>query len=295
PLARHLGMGMVAAELESLALTTIYPGRATRYRKTLEAVKVEAGPRLRQIRAALAGSFEHHKLSTRLVDRWRPFSVGAARDAGRGLASLYTLDIQVDRAMDAYLALGILHSLFAPIPGKLRDHLYTMSRHGYQALKTTVQAGEYRLRVEITTRKFARFNEAGVLAPGFDFPLKNFRKLMTSLMEGESAIDTESLRLASSQIRVFTPRGEPRILPEGSGVLDFAFDIHEELGLHAFRARINGKTRLLKARLMDGDQVEIERAEVPQVLPKWLEWAITPRARNAIRKYLRTQVQKSQA
>lgn len=294
PLARHLGMGMVAAELESLALANLYPGRASRYRKALDSLREEAGPSLRKIRAVLANSFEHHKLSTRQKDRWRPFSISAARDAGRGIAALYTLDIQVDRAMDAYLALGILHSLFPPIPGKLRDHLYTMSRHGYQALKTTVQAGEHRLRVEITTRKFARFNEAGVLAPGFDFSQGNFQNLMTSLMEGESAIDTESLRLASSQIRVFTPRGEPRTLPEGSSVLDFAFDIHEELGLHASRARINGKTRLLKARLMDGDQVAIERADTPQVLPKWLEWAVTPRARNAIRKYLRTRVRKSE-
>ena len=72
--------------------------------------------------------------------------------------------------------------------------------------------------------------------------------------------------------------------------LDLAFDIHEELGLCAHRARINGKTRLLKSRLMDGDQVEIERSQKPEVLPKWLEWAITPRARNSIRRYLRTRV-----
>ncbi|TYP00238.1 RelA/SpoT family protein [Geothermobacter ehrlichii] len=293
PLARHLGMGYVATELEALALTTIYPNRAARYRRIIEQLKQETASSLRKIRAVLSNSFEHHKLSTLQRDRWRPFSISAARDTGRGLATLYTLEIQVDRTMDAYLALGILHSLFPPIPGKLRDHLYTTSKHGYQALKTTVQAGKYRLRVEITTRKFARFNESGVLAPGFDFQLSNFKSLMKSLMEGESAIDTESLRLASSKIRVYTPRGESRILPEGSSVLDFAFDIHEELGLHARRARINGKTRLLKARLMDGDQVAIERAEKPQVLPKWLEWAITPRARNAIRKYLRSQVKKN--
>jgi GTP pyrophosphokinase len=117
---------------------------------------------------------------------------------------------------------------------------------------------------------------------------------MHSLLEGESAFDTESLRLASASIQVYTPGGETRTLPEGSSALDFAFDIHEELGLHAFRARINGQTRLLKSRLMDGDQVAIERASRPTVLPKWLEWAVTPKARNRIRRYLRTHVSKGE-
>jgi len=114
---------------------------------------------------------------------------------------------------------------------------------------------------------------------------------MQSLCDGGAAFDTESLRLASATIQVYTPLGDIRTLPEGSSALDFAFDIHEELGLHACRARINGQTRLLRSRLMDGDQVAIERGDVPEVLPKWLEWAVTPRARNCIRRYLRSRVQ----
>jgi GTP pyrophosphokinase len=192
--------------------------------------------------------------------------------------------------MDAYLFLGILHGLYPPIPGKLRDHLNMTSKHGYQALKTSVQAGEQRLRVEITTRKLARFNESGVLAPGFKFRHENFRELMKSLMEGETAFDTEALKLASATIQVYTPQGEIRILPEGSSVLDFAFDIHDSMGLHARRGLINGRTRQLKTRLLDGDQVTVETSEQPEVLPKWLEWAITPRARNSIRRYLRNKV-----
>ena len=128
-----------------------------------------------------------------------------------------------------------------------------------------------------------------------DQGLDNFQELMRSFLEGESIFDTESLRLASSSIQVYTPRGDARILPEGSCALDFGFEIHEELGLHALRARINGKTRLLKSRLLDGDQIEIERAEKPQVLPKWLEWAVTPTARNSIRRYLRNRVREEEA
>jgi GTP pyrophosphokinase len=200
------------------------------------------------------------------------------------------LEIQVDTTMDAYLALGVLHRLYNPIPGKLRDHLTVPSQFGYQSLKTSVQAGEYRLRVEITTRKLARFNESGVLTPGFEFREANFQALMRSLLEGESAIDTASLRLASASIQVYTPRGKICTLPEGSSALDFAFAIHEQLGLYAWRARINGQTRQLKTRLLDGDQVQIERSDSPGVLPKWLDWAVTPRARNQIRRYLRSRV-----
>ncbi len=293
PLAQHLGMGYVASRLDALSLNVIYPARADRYRGAIEHLQEKTAPSLRKIKATIQNSFDHNKLNSLQRDRWRPFSIAAARLTARGLATVYTLEIQVDRLMDAYLALGLLHSLFPPIPGKLRDHLNAPSHHGYQALKTTVQAGEHRLRVEITTRKFARFNEAGVLAPGFEFHLANFKKLMQSLFEGESAVDTEGLRLASAKIRVYTPQGDLLILPEGSSALDFAFDIHENLGLHAYRARINGKTRLLKARLMDGDQIAIERSQRPLVLPKWLEWAVTPKARNSIRRYLRSKVKKN--
>ncbi|HKL48674.1 MAG TPA: TGS domain-containing protein, partial [Desulfuromonadales bacterium] len=175
-------------------------------------------------------------------------------------------------------------------PGKLRDHLSVTSPFGYQSLKTTVQAGEHRMRVEITTRKLARFNDSGVLAPGFEFRKANFQALMGALVDGESAFDTESLRLASSSIQVYTPKGETVSLPEGSSALDLAFEIHEELGLYAVRARINGQSRQLKSHLMDGDQVSIERESKAQVLPKWLDWAITPKARNSIRRYLRQRV-----
>jgi GTP diphosphokinase / guanosine-3',5'-bis(diphosphate) 3'-diphosphatase len=290
PLARHLGMGYVASELDASSLTVLYPRRSRRYRQAITLLREQMDATLRKIRSEINNAFEHHKVPVLLRDRWRPFSIAATQSMARGMATLYTLEIQVDRTMDAYLALGLLHGLYPPIPGKLRDHLNVPSQFGYQALKTTVQAGESRMRVEITTRKLARFNEAGVLAPGFEFRKANFQELMQSLFEGESAFDTESLRLASASIQVYTPRGEIRTLPEGSSALDFAFHIHEELGLHAYRARINGQTRLLKSRLMDGDQVEVEICEVPGVLPKWLEWAVTPKARNGIRRYLRTRV-----
>jgi guanosine-3',5'-bis(diphosphate) 3'-pyrophosphohydrolase len=293
PLARHLGMGMVATELDSLSLTILYPKRAKQYENSTAKLRKENEPTLGRIRSEIHNVLEHSKVDALLKDRWRSFSIAAARMTSRGLQSLYTLDILVDRSMDAYITLGLLHSLYPPIPGKLRDHLNVKSQFGYQALKTTIQAGEVRLRVEITTRKLDRFNEAGVLAPGFEFRWASFQELMQSLADGESAFDMESLRLASASIQVYTPQGEVKTLPEGSSVLDFAFNIHEQLGLHAVRAQINGKTRQLKARLIDGDQVAIETAARPTVLPKWLEWAVTPKARNSIRRYLRTRVKQA--
>ena len=115
----------------------------------------------------------HAKISFSLKDRWRKFSLPAAQTMRRGLQSLYTLEILVGHSMEAYMALGLVHDLYPPITGKLRDHLHAPSQFGYQALKTTVQSGELRMRVEITTRKLARFNESGVLAPGFEFRHSN--------------------------------------------------------------------------------------------------------------------------
>ncbi|NIQ98216.1 MAG: bifunctional (p)ppGpp synthetase/guanosine-3',5'-bis(diphosphate) 3'-pyrophosphohydrolase [Desulfuromonadales bacterium] len=290
PLARHLGMGDVASELRGLSDRILYPRRSERYVHVFEMVREETEAFRRQMRARVHNALEHHKVPFKLIDRWRPFSLTAAKVMHRGLSTLYSLEIRVDHTLDAYLALGVLHGIYPPIPGKLRDHLSVTSPFGYQSLKTTVQAGEHRMRVEVTTRKLARFNDSGVLAPGFEFRKANFQALMGALVDGESAFDTESLRLASSSIQVYTPKGETRSLPEGSSALDLAFEIHEELGLYAVRARINGQSRQLKSRLMDGDQVEVERDKNAQVLPKWLDWAITPKARNSIRRYLRQRV-----
>jgi GTP pyrophosphokinase len=295
PLARHLGMGRVATELEALSLTILYSTRAERYDVAVNELRQDHEAVLGRIRSEVHNILEHYKIDALVKDRWRPFSIAAARTTIRGIPALYTLDILVDRSMDAYHALGLLHRLYPPIPGKLRDHLHVPSQYGYQALKTSVQAGEIRLRVEITTRKLSRFNESGVLAPGFEFRSSSFEDLMQSLIEGESAFDMESLRLASASIQVYTPQGDVRSLPEGSSALDFAFDIHEQLGLRAVRVRINGKTRQLKARLLDGDQIDVETADRPTVLPKWLEWAVTPRARNSIRRYLRSKVKQPRA
>lgn len=294
PLARHLGMGKVADELETLALSVLYPRRASRYRRILEEVKRRSEPALKEIRSDIISEFNRHKLNIILNDTWRSFSLEGTQRVTRGVSALYTLDILVDSTMDAYVALGLVHRLYRPITGKLRDHLNAPSQHGYQAIKTTIQAGEYRLRVRITTRKLDRFNQSGVLAPGFEFRKENFDDLMHSLLEGESVFDVDRLRLASATIQVYTPNGETRMMPEGSCALDFAFEIHENLGLHAYRARINGQTRLLKSLLMDGDQVKIEKAHSLAVLPKWLEWAITPKARNAIRRCLRTNFRENQ-
>ncbi len=294
PLARHLGMGQVADELESLALGVLYPRRARRYRLVLEELRKRSTPALKQIHSAIIAECSRHRLNVTLIDNWRSFSLEGTLRISRGITALYTLDILVDSTMDAYVGLGLLHRLYRPITGKLRDHLNVPSQHGYQAIKTTVQAGEVRMRVRITTNKLDRFNQAGVLAPGFEFRKENFDDLMRSLMEGESVFDTEGLRLASATIQVYTPNGEMRMLPEGSCALDFAFDIHEDLGLHAFRARINGQTRVLKTSLMDGDQVKIETVDHLTVLPKWLEWAVTPKARNSIRRCLRSLVREKQ-
>ncbi|RLB77782.1 MAG: phosphohydrolase [Deltaproteobacteria bacterium] len=293
PLAQHLGMGHVATELESLSDTVLYPRRAKSYAQTISLLKENTEDFIRKVRARTNNACEQQKFEVLIKNRWRPFSVISSRAKQRGFSSLFTLEVQVNRIMDAYLFLGVLHSLFPPIPGKLRDHLNLVSQHGYQALKTTVQADEQRLRVEITTRKMIRFNESGVLAPGFNFHHENFRDLIRSFMEGESAFDTEAMRLASATIQVYTPDGEIKTLPEGSSVLDFAFEIHDSLGLHARRGIINGRTRQLKTRLLDGDQIVVETSEKPGVLPKWLEWGVTPRARNSIRRYLRNKMKAS--
>ncbi|MEJ2367981.1 MAG: phosphohydrolase, partial [Acidobacteriota bacterium] len=100
--------------MDALSLHIIYPRRAKRYYSTLEALKKQIESPLRKIRSDVHNRLEHQKIPALLKDRWRPFSVAAAQSIGRGFPTLYTLEIQVDRTMDAYLALGLLHSLYPP-------------------------------------------------------------------------------------------------------------------------------------------------------------------------------------
>ena len=122
PLARHLGMGQVADELETLALSVIYPRRASRYRRVLTGVSERSEPILKQIRSEITSEFKRHHLNVILNDTWRSFSLEGTLRISRGVSALYTLDLLVDSTMDAYMALGRLHRLYRPITGKLRDH-----------------------------------------------------------------------------------------------------------------------------------------------------------------------------
>ncbi|MCF6239281.1 MAG: HD domain-containing protein, partial [Candidatus Marinimicrobia bacterium] len=123
PLARHLGMGRVGTELDALSLTILYPTRAERYISAVNEVHKSSEATLGRIRSEIHNILKHHKIDVLVKDRWRPFSIAAARIVARGLPTVYTLDILVDRSMDAYHTLGLLHRLYPPIPGKLRDHL----------------------------------------------------------------------------------------------------------------------------------------------------------------------------
>ena len=117
PLAQHLGMGRVAIDLDALSLNILYPTRARRYRAAVGEVRNRHEAMLGRVRSEIHNILEHHRINATVVDRWRPFSIAAARTTARGLSSLYTLDIMVDRTMDAYLALGLLRKY-----PKLRAH-----------------------------------------------------------------------------------------------------------------------------------------------------------------------------
>lgn len=311
PIAHRLGLENIYQELQELGFCFSYP---TRYKVLLKATKAARGNRrevVGKILDAIKQRLQEAELDTVVTGREKHLYSIYKKMAEKHLSFSDVLDIYGFRVIvrdvsSCYVALGALHSLYKPIPGKFKDYIAIPKPNGYQSLHSTL-LGPYGLPIEIQirTHEMHHIAEAGVAShwlykskntdAGIDDLHMKANQWMKGLLEtlNDSSDSLEFLEhlkvdLFPGEVYVFTPQGKILTLPRGATVVDFAYAVHTDVGNCCVAARINGEITPLRTRLKSGDRVEIITAPAAKPNPIWLSYVATGRARSSIRYFLRT-------
>jgi GTP pyrophosphokinase len=317
PIANRLGLNALYLELQDLSFKHLY---AMRYRILAQAIKTARGNRrevmnrlIEVIReglatagiAALVNGREKTVYSVYKKMREKRYTFSQVFD-------IYGVRIQVADKTACYAALGVLHELYKPIPGKFKDYVAIPKANGYQSLHTTL-FGPFGtpLEVQLRTHEMHRVAETGVAAhwlykAGGPLDLaeaqRETHRWLQSLLEiqSESRDSKEFLEhikgdLFPDEIYVFTPKGKIMALPRGATAVDFAYGVHTDIGHHCVAARINYELLPLRTELKNGDHVEILTSPTARPNPSWLSFVATGKARSRIRHYLKGLQQKESA
>jgi GTP pyrophosphokinase len=312
PLAHRLGIHAIKWELEDLAFATLHPrkyqeikGLVAQQRDERERYVNEAGEYLRSelaelgIDAQIAGRAKHfYSIYSKMTRKGREFNE---------IYDLTAMRVIVDSVKDCYGTVGVIHSLWKPLPGRFKDFIAMPKFNMYQSLHTTVIGPEGRpLEIQIRTHEMHEMAEFGVAAhwvyktpadgegaPGEEAKLKWLRSMLDwqkELSDPREFMETLRTDLFEEEVYVFTPKGEVKSLAAGATPLDFAYEVHTEIGHRCVGARVNGKIVPLHYELRSGDIVEILTAKRERGPSRdWLAMVKTTRARNKIKQWFKAE------
>jgi RelA/SpoT family (p)ppGpp synthetase len=309
PIANRLGLNGLYHELQELAFSHLYP---LRYRVLAKATKAARGNRremitrtLEAVKKKLADSGieaivygrEKHVYSTyrKMIEKHLSFSE---------VHDIFGLRVIVKDVPTCYLAMGALHGLYKPIPGKFKDYIAIPKANGYQSIHTDL-IGPYGVPVEVQVRteQMHRLADSGVAShwlykdetDKLSELQKQTHRWLQSLLEiqNQSGDPQEFLEhvkvdLFPDEVYVFTPKGRILSLPRGATTVDFAYMVHTDIGNRTVAAKVNGELVPLRTELRNGDRVEIITASHAKPNPGWLQYVRTGKARSNIRHFLKT-------
>lgn len=314
PLADRLNMGRVRVEIEDISFHYLAPKRYNKLRNAIDQRLGASKKKLDRVRAQVAAELKKEKIDFDMDGRVKSiYSLHKKLNKKNNFDEIYdliALRIVVEDISACYLVLGILHQLYQPLIGRIKDYISRPKLNGYQALHTTVETDDGQIvEFQIRTHEMHEYAEFG-LAASFHYneskltnsykkgnlaPLpanlawiKELQEAAVKLRAGEK-VDYEALKidLFSDRIFVYTPRGDIFDLPAGALPLDFAYQVHSDLAAQASGFRVNGKIVKFDTPLKSGDVVEIQTRK--NILPTfdWLKKMITPHAKSKLRAQLR--------
>ena len=303
PLAERLGIWQMKWELEDLSFKVLEPVAFRSIATQLETRRAARESYVERAMAELREALEISGIEADLSGRPKHlYSIHRKMERKSAnfdeVYDVHAVRVLVDEVKDCYAALGVVHSLWRPIPGQFDDYIAMPKANGYQSLHTAVIALEgHPLEVQIRTHQMHRIAEVGIAAHwrykegsksdrDYDAKLAWIRQLMEWQREVADATEfVEGLKLDvfQDQVFVFTPKGEVKDLPAGSTPLDFAYRIHTDVGHRCIGAKVNNRLVPLDYKLRNGDIVEIIRRDSAHPSPKWLELVRTSLARKNIR------------
>lgn len=309
PIANRLGLNKVFRELQDLSFAHIHPLRARVLGRAVKAARGNRRELLSRILDGIQGKMRAAGIEAQVFGREKSLYSIYRKMSEKHLSFSQVLDIYGFRVVvkdvpTAYLALGALHALYKPVPGKFKDYIAIPKANGYQSLHTTL-IGPYGTPVEVQLRTQGMHHVAqeGVAShwlykdseeSAADLQLKT-HKWLQSLLELQSAdgdssefLETVKVDLFPDEVYVFTPQGKIMALPRGATAVDFAYAVHTDIGNRCVAARINYELMPLRSELANGDQIEIVTAAHANPNPAWLSYVKTGRARSKIRHFLKT-------
>ncbi len=309
PIANRLGLNTIYQELEDLSFRYLYP---TRYAVLSKALKVARGNRrevVSKILEAIKQRLEENHIQAEVRGREKHLYGIYQKMQSKSLAFAQVLDIYgfrvlVEDVPSCYLALGVLHSLYKPFPGRFKDYIAIPKANGYQSLHTAL-FGPFGtpIEVQIRTHDMNKVAESGVashwLYKSSEAQINELHQkthqwlqsLLESLAQsGDSVEFLEHLKvdLFPDEVYVFSPKGKIYALPRGATAVDFAYCVHTDIGNRCVAAKVNSELVPLRTELHNGDRVEIVTAPLAHPNPAWLSYVVTSKARSEIRHALKT-------
>ncbi len=313
PIANRLGMHQLRLELEDLGLSVLYP---MRYRTLTHAVQKTGGRRremMQKINEVLKERIHSQQIEAEVISREKHLYSLYRKMKEKGLSfsevtDMYACRILVREVDECYRALGVVHNLYKPVPGKFKDYIAIPKANGYQSLHTVLFGPKgVPLEVQIRTFDMNRMADAGIAAHWLYKAerlnqgtsnsaqvkarewLRNLLELQQNTVDSLEFLENVKIDLFPDEVYVFTPKGKILELPRGATAVDFAYAVHTDVGNSCVAARIDRRLAPLSTPLVNGQTVEIVTSPGARPNPAFLNFVVTSKARAYIRAYLKNQ------
>ncbi|MCK4619417.1 MAG: bifunctional (p)ppGpp synthetase/guanosine-3',5'-bis(diphosphate) 3'-pyrophosphohydrolase [Deltaproteobacteria bacterium] len=309
PLASRLGIYWIKNELEDISFKYIYPEEYSNIGKLISKDKKESDKYIEKVKNFIKKKMDEDNLKCKILGRYKNIFSIYQKMVKQNLPfeevyDIIAFRIILDTVSDCYKALGLIHSLWKPVPKKIKDYIASPKPNMYQALHTTVIGpfGE-RIEIQIRTWDMDRVAKSGIAAhwsykEGKDVDesiskkfawIQNLVENQASFRNPDEFLENVRIDLFPDEIYVFTPQGEIKSLPRGATPVDFAYQIHTEVGSQCTGAKVNGRIVPLKHELQTGNIVDIITTKNHHPSKDWLNFVKTVKARSRIRQWIKTQ------
>ena len=312
PIANRLGLNQTYRELQDLSFRYLLPWRYKVLEKAVTRARNRRRDLMQRVQKEVEQAFGKAGMDVRIFGREKTlYSIYKKMDTKHlsfaQVTDIYGMRLIVPNVVDCYTALGVLHQLYKPVPGRFKDHIAIAKLNGYQSLHTTL-VGPSGINIEFQMRTEAMHvvAESGVAAhwlykaqePGSEQAARLGTKWLQSLLDIQDEThdatefwDHVKVDLFPDAVYVFTPKSRIMAMPRGATVVDFAYAVHSNIGDRTVAAKINGEAVPLRTELRNGDVIEVLTGTAPSPNPAWLGFVRTGRARSKIRHHLKTLAQ----
>ena len=310
PIAYRLGLNQTYRELQDLSFKYLNPWRHTVLTKAVAKARGRRRDLIQKVQADLDATFKQYQMAVRIAGREKTiYSIYKKMDEKNlsfaQVTDIYGFRIIVPHLIDCYTALGLLHQLYKPVPGKFKDHIAISKINGYQSLHTTlVGPSGVNVEFQVRTEPMHLVAETGVAAHWLYKEVANSDVRQNDRMGSQwlqSLLDIQDenrdatefwehvkVDLFPDAVYVFTPKSQIMAMPRGATVIDFAYAIHSNVGDHTLSAKVNGDPVALRTEVKNGDVIEVITSPDASPNPAWLGFVRTARARSKIRQHLKT-------